>query len=340
MQVFLSFVVYYAFFYKNEEVEQPYTKLYAVPYVPGDGAVDLEKAVVLNLKYDRETPFAIGQLGNEIVNSSNMGGIYAFDGVRWKVLRASLEGVSFQLYSMLNWYDKLLMSQYPTGNLFIYDGGEVRHLKDWPPVMPGVSDRVREAQTTGFYGGDLYVGVWPWSELWRYDAHRDHWQFVKRMFRRPPITDEMNHPWEDRVVAYNEEYDGDIVINEWGQRVTGLSPMGDALYLSVSAKGCPERDMRLAFLHDDEVWDEYRVVHRLKKPGHVSVPVVWREGPTTLLFTVGEAEISIKQDRKLLGSAPIRREQVERVVKDAEVQWGYGMYGPLRAGLQSKAVER
>ena len=24
----------------------------------------------------------------------------------------------------------------------------------------------------------------------------------------------------------------------------------------------------------------------------------------------------------------------------AEIQWEYGMYGPLRAGLQSKAVER
>ena len=120
---------YLTFFYKNEEVGQPYTKLYAVPWVPGDGGVDLGKAVVLDLKYDRETPFAIGQLGNEIVNSSNMGGIYAFDGSRWKVLRASLEGVSFQLYSMLNWYDKLLMSQYPTGNLFIYDGEEVRHLR-------------------------------------------------------------------------------------------------------------------------------------------------------------------------------------------------------------------
>ena len=50
---------------------------------------------MLDLKYDRETPFAIGQLGDEIVNSSNMGGIYAFDGARWKVLRASLEGGEF-----------------------------------------------------------------------------------------------------------------------------------------------------------------------------------------------------------------------------------------------------
>lgn len=331
---------YLTFFSVNEAVEKPSTRLYAVPWVPGDGAVDLNRSVVLDLKYHRETPFAIGQLGDEIVNSSNMGGIYAFDGARWKVLRASLEGVSFQLYSMLNWYDKLLMAQYPTGNLFLYDGKEVRHLKDWPPVMPGVSDRVREAQTTGFYGGDLYVGVWPWAELWRYDAHGDHWRFVKRMFRRPPITDEMNHPWEDRVVAYNENRDGDVVINEWGQRVTGLAPMGDALYLSVSAKGCPDRDMRLGFLRDDEVWNEYRVVHRAKKPGHVSVPVAWREDPTTLVFTVGEAEISIRQDGELLGSAPIRRKRAEQVAGNAEIQWEYGMFGPLRARLQSKAVER
>ena len=34
------------------------------------------------------------------------------------------------------------------------------------------------------------------------------------------------------------------------------------------------------------------------------------------------------------------REEVAQVVKDAEFQWEYGMYGPLRAGLQSKRVER
>ena len=330
---------YLTFFHKDDESESPYTTLYAAPWTPGNASVDLENAVTLDLKYPQETPFSIGQLGDEIVNSSNMGGVYVFDGSRWKVVRASLAGVSFQLYSMLNWYDELLIAQYPTGNLFRYDGKELRHLKDSPPVMPGVSGSAREAQTTAIYGGDLYVGVWPWSELWRYDAHENKWHFVKRMFRTPAITDEMTHPWEDRLVAYNEEHGTDLVINDWGQRVTGLTPMGDALYLSVSAKGCPVRDMRHSFLHDDEVWNQYRRVYRVRKPGSVSVPVEWTGEPTTLVFTIGAETISIAQDGRILGSAPIRPGRAEAAVKHAGIQWGQGMFGPLRAEMRSNAVE-
>ena len=47
----------------------------------GNGQVDLEKAISLNLKYIRETPFAIGQLGDEVINSSNLSGVY-----RWCLL--------------------------------------------------------------------------------------------------------------------------------------------------------------------------------------------------------------------------------------------------------------
>ena len=121
------------FFHNNRGGNPAYSRLYAVPWPPGTDTVDMSKAITLEVKYPGETPFAIGQLGNEIINSSNMGGVYAFDGSNWKVLRPSLQGVSYQLYSMLNWYDKLLMAQYPTGNLFEYDGKQIRHLKPWFP---------------------------------------------------------------------------------------------------------------------------------------------------------------------------------------------------------------
>ena len=329
---------YLTFFHKDQDSDPPYTRLYAVPWKPGDGPVDLEKAVTLDLKYPQETPFSIGQLGDEIVNSSNMGGVYVFDGSKWKIVRASLAGVSFQLYSMLNWYDEMLIAQYPTGNLFRYDGKALRHLEDAPPVMPGVSGSAREAQSTAIYGGDLYVGVWPWSELWRYDAHGHEWKFVRRNFRKPPITDRMTHPYEDRVVAYNEEHGTDLVINDWGQRVTGLAPNGDAMFLSVSAKGCPVRDMRHSFLHDDEVWNQYRMVYRVRKPGSVSVPVAWTEEPTTIEFAIDEEKISIAQDGRNLGSAPVPAGRAGAAM-DADIRWGHGMFGPLRAKMRSNEVE-
>ena len=334
---------YYAlghlFFFNNFKAgNEPRTRLHAILWVPGDGAADLSKSIPLELQYAGETPFSIGQLGDEVVNSSNMGGVYGFDGKAWKIIRNSLRGVSFQLYSMLNWYDKLLIAQYPTGNLFEYDGKELRHLEDAPPVMAGVSDQAREAQTTGLYGGDLYVGVWPWSELWKYSAHGDSWKFIKRMFERPEITDEMVHPYEDRIRAYNEAHEEDIVWNSWGQRVTGLTPMGDALYLSVSAKGCPERDMRLEFLHDDSVYDQYRSVFRVTKPGCISAPIKWTGKPIELQFRVTESEVTILQDGQILGSAAVRGEAVSGL-KGSQITWGTGMFGSLKANLQESSVE-
>jgi len=327
---------YLVFFHNHRGGDPGFSRLYAVPWVPGGGPCDLGKAITLDVKYPGETPFAIGQLGGEIIDSSNMGGVYAFDGKRWRVLVEPDNKVSYQLYSMLNWYDKLLMAQYPTGNLFEYDGKRIRHLKDSPPVMPGVSNRAREAQTTCIYGGDLYVGVWPWAELWRYDADRKKWHFVKRMFQRPAITDKMNHPWEKRIIEYSKAHEKRIVYNSWGQRVTGLIPMADALYVSVSAKGCNKRDARLEFLRDDEVWNEYRVVHRMRKPGCAATAIKWIGKPTTLQFTVTDDRMSIVQDGRSLVSAPVTAALTAKL-KDARIGWGTGMFGPLRGTIRSKA---
>ena len=307
-----------------------WSKLHAVPWRPGDGPLDLDRAITLNLRYAGETSFSAGQLGGEIIQSSNVGGVYAFDGSGWRIIRQSLEGVSHQLYSMLNWYDRMLIGHYPTGNLLEYvkKGTQLRHLEDWPPVMPGVSSAVREAQTTCLFGGDIYVGVWPWAELWRYDHRGDKWHFVRRMFEHPEITEEMNHPWEDRIAAYNQIHAAEVVWNDWGNRTTGLAPMDDALFISTSAKGCQKRDMRMAFLHDDQVWDEYRTVHRLCKPGCAAGAVAWREGETTLEFSADGERIAIAQDGVEIASASADPKVVARA-QGARIEWGRGMYGPF-----------
>ena len=313
-------------FYQNNTPE--WSKLHAVPWRPGDGPLDLDRAITLDLRYAGENSFSAGQLGDEIIQSSNLGGVYAFDGSAWRIIRQSLKGVSHQLYSMLNWYDRMLIGHYPTGNLLEYveRGTELRHLEDWPPVMPGVSTEVREAQTTCLFGGDVHVGVWPWAELWRYDHDGDEWRFVRRMFDHPEITDEMNHPWEDRTVGYNEIHGDKIVWNDWGNRTTGLAPMGDSLFISTSAKGCQQRDMRMEFLHDDEIWDEYRTVHRMRKPGCAAGPVAWKEGETKLEFIAEGDRIAIAQDGDEIASAPADPKVVASLEK-ARIEWGQGMYG-------------
>jgi len=313
-------------FYQNNTPE--WSKLHAIPWRPGDGPLDLDKAITLDLHYAGEDSFSAGQLGDEIIQSSNLGGVYAFDGAAWRIIRQSLKGVSHQLYSMLNWHDRMLIGHYPTGNLLEYvrKGTQLRHLENWPPVLPGVSTEVREAQTTCLFGGNVYVGVWPWAELWRYDHRGAQWHFVHRLFEHPPIMDEMNHPWEDRILRYNETHEEELVWNNWGNRITGLVPMGDSLFISTSAKGCQQRDMRMEFLHDDEIWNEYRTVHRMRKPGCAAGPVAWKEGETTLEFIVDSDRIAIAQDGTEIASAPADPKVVANV-ETAQIEWGKGMYG-------------
>jgi len=330
---------YMVFFHTNKSAEPRTTKLYAAPWTPGSGTLDLSKAITLDLEHSvTEVSFAIGQLNNEIIVPTNRGNVYAFNvkDRRWKSLLPLLKGEKSyfqQVYSILNWYDKLLMGTYPMGELFEYDGEQIRRLEGWPPRMKGVGGYGRESQTTCIYGGDLYVGLWPWSELWRYDAGRDKWHFVRRMFQHPS-PDAKRWPWEEAIKDSNL-YGKDLGF--WGQRITGLVPMGDALYISVAARGCYSRDMRLEFLQDDEVWNEYRTVHRMRRPGCVAAAIKWTGKPTKLQFTVTDEGIVIAQDGRELASAPISAVPVDQL-KDAEIQWGYGMFGPSRATIRSKAV--
>ena len=107
-------------------------------------------------------------------------------------------------------HDRLLMGQYPSGRVFQYDGKQISDMQGWPPVLDGVSASAREAQTTVIYGGDVFVGVWPWGELWRYNPDSRKWAFTQRMFDHPELSDRITHP-------YDVENDGGDVGNQWGQ---------------------------------------------------------------------------------------------------------------------------
>ncbi|MCA9133952.1 MAG: hypothetical protein KDA45_12385, partial [Planctomycetales bacterium] len=213
--------------YQNDS--DGFSRLYACPWTAEQERVDLSQAVTLTLPVVGETTFAWGQLGEQIVTGSNVGGFYVFADQQWRMLLAPDLAVSYQLYSTMMVNDRLLMGQYPTGRLFEYDGESIRDLPGWPPVLEGVSSNAREAQTTAIYGGDVFVGVWPWGELWRYNLDSQTWTFTQRMFDHPSLSKEITHP-------YDVENQGNDVGNRWGQRVTSLVPSGPSLFISTSAK--------------------------------------------------------------------------------------------------------
>lgn len=309
-------------FYTSDQ--DGFSRLYACPWTPGQSKVDLSRAVVFRLPVVGETTFAWGQLGDQIVTGSNIGGFYAFEDGMWKMLLAPKLDVSYQLYSTLSFHDRLLMGQYPTGRVFSYDGTQITDQQGWPPVLQGVSSGAREAQTTTIYGGDLMVGVWPWAEVWRYNPDSRRWTFMQRMFDHPSLSSAVTHP-------YDLENRGNKPQNLWGQRVTGLVPSGPDLFISTSAKAPYEwKPDKYPFLLPDR-WRSYGKVYQATMPGHLSASTEWTEQPTKLEFIIRGHEMSIYQDGVLLKSSQLTGSLAERVgslraLKN--VQWGSGIYGP------------
>lgn len=301
-------------------------RLIACPWTPygEERRIEFSQAAVLPLRSEREFVYAFGQLHGEVLAATNTGGVYLFAGGEWRVL-VEPAAHSYQVYAMLNYYDRLLLGHYPTGEIYEYNGRELKHLPNWPPVMPGVARNAREAQTLSIYDGDLYAGVWPWGEVWRYDRNLAEWMFVRRMFDHPQITDKVTHPYETETRAVHS------VLNLWGQRVTSLVPFRNSLFVGTSSKGGAEYDPKFTFLADGK-WQDYGKVFRMTLPGQLSAPVEWKEGPTTFQFTLTRERMTIGQDGVEKGSIAVRANEILSGPADRLV-WGRGVYGPLQGKL-------
>lgn len=320
------------FYHRHTADNEGFTQLYACPWVPEDAeAIDLSNAVVLKTRYAHETPFAWGQYEGQVLTVSNQGGIYVFEDGEWRTILEADNKVSYQVYSALRWYDRLLLAQYPTGNVFEYRGREARRLEDWPPVMTGVSRSARECQTLAIYRGDLLAGVWPWAELWRYRRAESEWQFMDRMFTHPALTDKQTHPYETEATQLK------LVANHWGQRISGMIPHGDALFISTSSKGTSPWKESYKFLNDAQR-REYGAVLKLRMPGNLAAQLQWKAGPTRLDFTFQGNRLSIEQDGRQLATTELP-EDFTANVSGLKVNWSDGVFGPLAGKLVNGSVE-
>ncbi len=317
------------FYYGNRSEQGGFTRVMACPWTPADqGPVDLAKAISVDCKYVGATPFAWGQFQNELLTVSNYGGVYAFDGKQWRTVKEASKKYSYQIYSMLNFRDRLLLAQYPTGELFEYRGGsEIKQLPGWPPRLPGVSPSARESQTLAIYRGDLFAGVWPWGELWRYNEDENRWHSLGRMFSHPVANDKTIHPYEAEATAHK------LVLNHWGQRVTGLVPLGDSLMVSTSTKGTYPWSDKYTFLTEAQR-REYGAVLNFKMPGNLAAQMKWKDKPIQLEFVVEPQRLVIRQDGQELGSAPFSAGDASRL-QDATLTWGNGIFGKLNGTLQN-----
>lgn len=291
--------------------------------------LQLDAGVSLPLRSAKEFVYGFGQLGTKIIVATNTGGVYEFDGEVWRCLIEPDHGTSFQIYTILNYRDRLWMGHYPTGNIFEYDGSTVRRIRGAPPVWHGAVDRAREAQTLAIYGGDIYCGVWPWGEVWRFDTNEEKWFPVARMFSHPEVSGAFRHPYEEEMSKLQR-----TPLNVWGQRVTSMVPFGDSLFIGTSAKTSAPYDPRYDFLSAGR-WRDYGKIHRLTVPGHLSAHFRWTGKPIRFEFVLGERGLAIVQDGKEIGRS--RFDAALKIPAFHSVRWGRGVFGDLHGEIVLKA---
>jgi hypothetical protein len=281
--------------------------------------------LTLTLPQPREFVYAFGQWRDHILVMTNMGGVYRLRGDHWDTLRAPDPNVSYQIYSAVNYYDKLLLGHYPTGELYEYAGEQLVLKKGWPPVLPGVSPSAREAQTLAIYNGELYAGVWPWGEVWRYDGAA--WHFVQRMFSHPSVTDAVTHPYEAETKQVDDVY------NLWGQRVTGLVPFRGSLFVTTSSKGGTPWDPKFVFLSEADGQD-YGAIYCATLPGQLSLHAPIGKTPTRIGLERQNEFLSVQLNGVEAGRIRVSPGTWDRI-QAGTIRWGDGIYGPCRLTIES-----
>jgi hypothetical protein len=297
----------------------------AIPWTPYDDPLqaDIAREIVLDIFMPPEFPYAYGQIGEEVLTCSNWGGLYAFNGTEWKILREPVENVSYQVYSMISYGDRLLMGQYPTGFFIAYDGNKIQVLEGWPPVPNAASPSARELQTSMIYRGELFAGVWPWAELWRLDPDTNEWKAMGRLFKNPDVHKRTVHPYEEEAKAAG------VVLNQLGQRLTSMVRVDDGMVMGTSWKGgeSPLDEAMFGGLSSEQR-EEFGDVHRLEMPGALSAFLEWKDKPTQLRFVIEEGKMSIHQDGKEIGATEIGAPWNENP-DELNIQFENGIFGPF-----------
>jgi hypothetical protein len=307
------------YYYANGQMVICHVKpdmLYVAPWKPGE-VIALESAKSFPIV---GSVFTLGNYDGEILITTNVGEFYSFRDGNLTTHRVT-DGKSWQGYSMTRFYDKVLIGQYPTGSLFQYDQEGLKAFEPALPVPEGVSANAREAQTLAIYGGYLYVGVWPWGELWRFDHEAKTWTFVTRVFTQPELSVENQEPFalamKDKPPAYNA----------WGQRIVSLTNFQDSLYIATMNKGGTPWIPEVQAIIPEAAVAEYGRVHKLTVPGQVAVPFTWKPD-TTLTFSVTASQLIVYQDGTRIGKAQTGKALDLSTLNEDSITLANGIYGP------------
>jgi hypothetical protein len=237
-------------------------------------------------------PYIFGTYNDELIIGTTVGAVYSYKDEALRVVRQN-DGTSFQIYSAIKVNNQLMLGHYPSGSIYIYDSNGLREFEHPIPVPPNADENNRETQTLCLFNGDLYAGIWPWGELWRFNFELKEWHFVDRLYYIPEMSSDLECPYEMEMIPVGGEF------NYWGQRISSMTPFGDSLYIStMNKRGYPYDSVLHSFL-SEEALDQYGQIYRLSGPHQITSPISWRN-TTTFRFKISSGTMSIFQDGELL----------------------------------------
>jgi hypothetical protein len=173
-----------------------------------------------------------------------------------------------QFYSSIQYGDATLIGMWPGGFLFEFRDGS---LKRWAQdSLRDFSYNLAEAQSLSIYCGNLYVGYWPWGELYKYDG--TNWNLATRLFSAPEKSnspDLVNYPYFYRAL------DGESAAF-YGERISGMIPYGQSLIVSTSNLSSWGKSIGEGFI-SEQLAHEYGLIYTLTQEGCLTAKVIGRE---------------------------------------------------------------
>jgi len=295
----------------------------------------------------------IGYDGQILIGGSGM--LMRFDGEKAFVLH---QNPVFEYYSFLVFRNSILVGTFPRG--FLYEisptDWSVKDIEAPPNGVDGFQNHeqfetatldylnkigepyYREAQSLALMGGRVFVGMYPWGDVWE-RGHGGEWTSIdlvdpgaKRNQLPWPYFEEMQQRIQamkaDPRSASNDKW---LLDAFWARRIHSLvpSPYGLAAGIgNLSGRAYdPERD---TFMSKNDI-DLYGRVKLLQRPMSVFAQVA-ETGRTTLSFTIDRSGIRIAQDKKTIADAkmPISDDILDKI---SSVVIGAGVYGKTASSL-------
>lgn len=282
--------------------------------------LNIDECMHFKLGKAQGSAYAILRFNEELMFATSRGNIFRLrKNLLEKIFDREVLGpnVSWQAYSFLEWYEKILIGQYPSGSLFGYDGKTIEPFQPDIPAISGAKKNQREAQTISVFAGELYVGVWPWGELWKLNRFSTKWELVERLFTDPAPSDE-------EAPFYNKLHNSKPPQDSWGQRITSILPFENSLYVSTANKTKHQEEFLKAPFLTSTILSQYGAVHRFSGPIQLSCEVTDKER-LDLNFEIKGSLLTIKQDGQTICENTFS--SLPFLLKRGTITEGFGVYG-------------